>query len=235
MHRAARRARHATARHGHWGRALVLLLLFALAAALLSFDAVHAPLKRAFEAAAPAIAAHPLQGALLFVLLSALSAMLAFFSSALLIPVAVLSFGKPLTALLLWLGWLAGGAMAYALGRFVGRPLVRSFATMGAIDHWREQLPPRAGFAISLLVQLALPSEIPGYLFGTMRMAFAAYFGALALVQAPYAVALVWVGDSVLRQDPVALVVLGATLALVSGLSLWLLGRRLRAQQGHRG
>ena len=45
----------------------------------------------------------------LFVLLAAISAVLAFFSSALLLPVAVFTWGSKVTFVLLWLGWLLGG------------------------------------------------------------------------------------------------------------------------------
>ncbi|WP_233613457.1 MULTISPECIES: hypothetical protein [Corallococcus] len=60
-----------------------------------------------------------------FVLLSSLSAMLAFFSSALLLPVALQAWGKAVCALLLWLGWMLGGACAYGIARAWGRPVIR--------------------------------------------------------------------------------------------------------------
>jgi hypothetical protein len=44
-------------------------------------------------------------GAVVFVLLSAVSAMLAFFSSALLVPAAVFAWGNTLAVGLLWLGY----------------------------------------------------------------------------------------------------------------------------------
>lgn len=208
-------------------RALASLAILVVVVVLLSLEAVFVPVRAVYDASAGVIAAHPLPGALLFIALAAVSAMLAFFSSAVLIPGAVLSFGKPLTALLLWLGWLAGGALAYALGRYAGRPLLRGLRVTRQIDEWRAKLPPRGGFVVSLLVQLALPSEIPGYLFGMIRLPFAAYFGALALVQAPYAAALAWAGDRVLQRQPIALLVIGVSILVVGGAALVLLGRRI--------
>ena len=208
-------------------RAAASLAILVVVVLLLSLEAVFVPVRAVYDASAGLIDAHPLSGALLFVLLAAVSAMLAFFSSAVLIPGAVLSFGKPLTAFLLWLGWLVGGAVAYALGRYAGRPLVRDLRVTRQIDEWRAKLPPRGGFLVSVLVQLALPSEIPGYLFGMIRLPFAAYFGALALVQAPYALALAWAGDRVLQREPVALLAIGAVVLVVGGGALVLLGRRI--------
>jgi uncharacterized membrane protein YdjX (TVP38/TMEM64 family) len=167
-----------------WRRALGLLLACALLAMLLSVDWLYAGLQQLLAAAKPLIEAHPLWGGLLFVALSALSAMLAFFSSALLMPVALVTWGPLLTILLLWLGWLLGGASAYALGRYVGRPLVRSVASARVTEYYLKRLPTRVDLPIALLVQFALPSEIPGYLFGTLRVRFRTYLLALALVEA---------------------------------------------------
>ena len=209
-------------------RALVLLLVFAAAAVLLTIEPLHDALMQLLAAAEPVIAAHPVVGMLLFVLLSALSAMLAFFSAALLVPVAVYSWGQAATMLLLWLGWLLGGLCAYAVGFGLGRPLL---ATMGAtrlLAFYRERLPGQVPFALVLLLQLALPSEIPGYLFGLLRVRLRTYLAALALAEIPFVVGTVLVGESVVAQRGGMLLLLGAVGAGISLYALWLLRRRLR-------
>lgn len=209
-------------------RALALLLVFAAAAALLTIEPLHDALLQLLAAAEPVIAAHPVIGMLLFVLLSALSAMLAFFSAALLVPVAVYSWGQPATMLLLWLGWLLGGLCAYAVGSGLGRPLL---ATMGAtrlLAFYRERLPGQVPFALVLLLQLALPSEIPGYLFGLLRVRLRTYLAALALAEIPFVVGTVLVGESVVAQRGGMLLLLGTVGAGISLYALWLLRRRLR-------
>ena len=90
-------------------RALAIVLICVSAALFLSIDSVYEVLHRALAEAEPMIAAHPVLGAVVFVLLSAVSAMLAFFSSALLVPAAVFAWGNTLAVGLLWLGWLLGG------------------------------------------------------------------------------------------------------------------------------
>lgn len=209
-------------------RALALLLLFAAVALLLTIEPLHAALLRLLAAAEPLIAAHPVAGMLLFVLLSALSAMVAFFSAALLVPVAVYSWGQPVTMLLLWLGWLLGGLCAYAIGHALGRPLL---ATMGAtrlLAFYRERLPGPLPFALVLLLQLALPSEIPGYLFGLLRVRVRVYLAALALAELPFVVGTVLVGESVVEQRGGMLLLIGAVGAGISLYALWELRRRLR-------
>ena len=64
-------------------------------------------------------------------MLAALSAMLAFFSSVVVVPVASHQWGPVATVALLWMGWLLGGTMAYAIGRFLGSRVVRQVVSAG--------------------------------------------------------------------------------------------------------
>lgn len=213
----------------HWRRAVALLLLCVLLVVLLSNDALYALLQRLLAAAEPVIAAHPIGGGLLFVVLSALSAMLAFFSSAVLVPVAVYGWGRATTILLLWLGWLLGGVCAYAAGRFFGRPLVRRLASARMRDFYLKRLPAQIDFPIALLIQLAMPSEIPGYLFGTLRVRFGTYLAVLALVEAPFAVGTVLLGESVIQREGGWLLVLAAVGVGVGLVAVYLLHRKLQS------
>lgn len=202
----------------HLGRrGLALLVLCVLMVLLLSVDTLYAWVLELLRAAQPVIAAHPLAGGALFVALSALSAMLAFVSSALLVPVAVYAWGRPLTVVLLWLGWMLGGMCAYALGRFLGRPLLRTLSTRRASAFYLERLPATVDWRIAFLLQLALPSEIPGYLFGTLRVRFRTYLLALSLAELPYAAGTVWLGESIIRREAawlLGLVLLGVGVSL---------------------
>lgn len=214
--------------HLRWKfRAALMLVFSVLAVVLLSIDSINAGLHRLLAIAEPAIAAHPVSGVLLFVVLSAFSAVIAFFSSALLVPVAVYTWGTPLTAALLWLGWWIGGACTYALGRALRRPLIRMAGHVEQLDFYRRRVPADAGFTLILLLQLALPSEIPGYLCGVMRVPFRTYALALALAELPYALGTVWIGDSLLQQRTGLLLSLGVAGAVATGYAVRSLRRRL--------
>jgi uncharacterized membrane protein YdjX (TVP38/TMEM64 family) len=214
----------------NWRRAFALLLACALLALLLSVDWLYEGLQQLLAVAKPVIQAHPLWGGVLFVVLSALSAMLAFFSSAPLMPVALVTWGPTVTMLLLWLGWWLGGACAYGLGRYVGRPLVRSVASARVTDYYLRRLPAQVDLPIALLIQLALPSEIPGYLFGTLRVRLRTYLLALALVEAPYAIGTVLLGENLIARQAGWLVAIAAVGIGTSLLALGLLHRRLGAR-----
>jgi uncharacterized membrane protein YdjX (TVP38/TMEM64 family) len=216
------------ARHAGWRRAALLTLLTLALAALASSDAVHAALTGALTAGDAVIAAHPLAGALLFVAFAAVSAMLAFVSIAVLLPVAVFTWGEPLCILLLWMGWILGGAFSYALGRFLGRTAVRWFTAEALLHRLEERVGPAAPFGLVLLFQLALPSEIPGVVLGLVRYSFPRYLLALALVELLYTVVTVQLGASFLERRVGVVLAMGAAAALFSAGAYYLLHRKMR-------
>jgi uncharacterized membrane protein YdjX (TVP38/TMEM64 family) len=170
------------------------------------------------------IAEAPFLGMLLFVLLTMLSAMLAFFSSALLAPVAIHAWGKAGCLALLWLGWLLGGIASFCIGRFLGRAVVVRLIGEEKVADWEHHLNRQASFGHVLLFQAALPSEIPGYVLGMLRYPFRLYVAALALTELPYALAVVYLGESFLEGKAVEFLLAGVA-ALVLG---WFLLRMLK-------
>ena len=57
-------------------------------------------------------------------------------------------------------------------------------------------LPADAPLALIVLLQLALPSEILGYVLRLLRYPFARYAVALAMAELPYVLATVYLGES---------------------------------------
>ena len=215
----------ATARHRYaW------LVLAAIAAAgLLYADPVYRALQSLLDWAGPVIRAHPVLGVALFVLLSALSAVLAFFSSAALVPAAIVAWGPVASAALLWAGWWLGGTLAYGIGRALGRPLLRGRRIAQVVEAYRPQLQGRPGFGLVLLLQLALPSEVPGYLCGLLGVPLRTYALALAVAELPFAAGTVLLGDGLVRRNAPLLIgvaVVGGAAMLAAGA---LLRRRMRA------
>jgi uncharacterized membrane protein YdjX (TVP38/TMEM64 family) len=78
-----------------------------------------------------------------------------------------------------------------------------------------------------LLFQLAVPSEIPGYVLGLARYGLRKYLMVLALAELPYAVGTAYLGESLLKQRTVLLLGLGALAIFVSAWALHVLRRRL--------
>jgi hypothetical protein len=85
------------------GRRAAVVLTVVLLAGLVAWSAgLHQQIVRLVELSEPVIARHPAGGAFLFVGLAALSAVLVFFSSILIVPFGVHVWGEVGCFLLLW-------------------------------------------------------------------------------------------------------------------------------------
>jgi len=210
-----------SAGHSQRRRVAALAALVAAAGLVVASDTLHAQVSELVTWAEAMIARAPLTGMAVFVVLSMLSAMLAFFSSGLLTPVAIAAWGKLVTLGLLWLGWLLGGALSYGVGRYLGRSAAGAMIGAATLAAWEDRVGSRSHAVHVLLFQIAMPSEILGYVLGVLRYSFGTYIGVLALTEIPYAVAVVYLGESFLAGNGVVFVALGmGMIALSAGLYL---------------
>lgn len=212
-----------------WRRAALLLLLCAALTLVTASQPLHAALLDVLASGKAVIVDYPLPGALLFVLLAAVSAMFAFVSIAVLVPVAVYAWGEPLSMLMLWLGWILGGIAAYLVARFLGRPVVQWLMADSALQRLERRIRPDTRLGLIVLLQLGLPSEIPGYLLGLVRYPFGRFLAALAVGELPYTVATVWLGAGFVTARSGMVLALGLAIAALSVGAFYLLRRRLRA------
>jgi uncharacterized membrane protein YdjX (TVP38/TMEM64 family) len=213
--------------HTTWRRAGILLLLTMGLAALATSDALHAALVDVLAASDTIVARHPVLGVVLFVAWAAVSAMLAFASTAVFLPVAVFTWGEPLSILLLWIGWTMGGACSYGVGRFLGRAVVKWLTAEAVLHRLEERIGPATPFGLVLLLQLALPSEIPGYLLGLVRYSFPKYLIVLALVELLFAVAMVHLGASFVERRAGIVLATGTAVVLLSVTAFYVLRKKM--------
>lgn len=209
-------------------RRLPLVVLAAVIAALLAYsEEIHQQVVRAVALAEPVMRSLPVTGAVLFVLLAALSAMLVFFSGLLLVPVGIQVWGPAGCFSLLWMGWFLGGALTYSVGRWLGRPMVQRMLSAEKFARYEHRVPPAGSFMAATLAQLVLPSDISGYFFGLLGYRTRLYLGSLALAELPYALATVYLGNAfVERQYPVLVTIAGGGLVVLA--VLWWRRRQVR-------
>ncbi len=206
-------------------RVVALIVLVVVAGLVVASDTLHDSMGEIVLWSERLIARAPLAGMVAFVVLSMLSAMLAFFSSGLLSPVAIVAWGKMGTLVLLWLGWLLGGALTYGVGRYLGRSAAGVMVDADTLLAWEERVSSRSHFLQVLLLQLAMPSEVLGYVLGTLRYRFGNYIAVLALSEIPYAVAVVYLGESFLAGNGLMFSLIGIGLIAVSAALYFLLRR----------
>ena len=208
--------------HASWRR-IALLVALLVAAALIAESALHGRVLALLEGVEPIVADHPVAGAIVFVVAAALSAMLVLVSSVVLVPIGVQAWGTAGCVVLLWIGWFAGGVIAYAIGRGLGRPVVERLVPPGKLAHYEALVPAGRSFWTALTIQLALQSDIAGYLFGLLAFPMGTSLGAVALVELLYAVATVLLGVAFVRGQSIFLL---AFAALAGGVLLWRTIRR---------
>lgn len=207
-----------------WRFAALAVLVVAVGGVVAS-DILRDTLTGAVAWAEALIARAPAAGMAAFVVLSAFSAVFAFFSTGLLAPVAVSAWGTLGTLALLWLGWLLGGMVTYAVGHFVGRSAAGLFVDEATLALWEARVSSRSNVPRVLLFQLAMPSEILGFVLGLVRYPFRIYLAVLALSEIPYAVAVVYLGESFLAGNATTFVLIGLLMVATSA-GLYLLVRR---------
>ncbi len=199
-------------------RAAWLVLLLGVLLGIAAFDPLHDALSAWLESTGALIATHRTAGAVLFVILAAGSAMVAFFSSTVLVPAALEVWSEAECLAMVWLGWTLGGVASYAIARYLGRRVVQRFASARTLGRYESVMGESASFGLVLLFQLAMPSELPGYLFGMARFPFRVYLAALTLAELPYAIATVYASSAFLHRQLIPLLVL---IVLAAILGVW--------------
>jgi uncharacterized membrane protein YdjX (TVP38/TMEM64 family) len=157
---------------------------------------------------------HPVTGAAVFFLFAAISAMLALTSSAVLVAPANLVWGKLITFLRLWGGWIAGAIAAFGIGS-VARPLLARLGYQKKLNEYQQFVSRRMKFWTTVLFCIAVPSEIPGYLLGGLRYPFWKFLGAIAIAESIYAFGVVIAGQSLLKARPLTLLFTVTTLIVI--------------------
>jgi uncharacterized membrane protein YdjX (TVP38/TMEM64 family) len=174
--------------------------------------------------------AHPIAGAVVFFLFSALSAMLMFTSSVVLVPPANLVWGKLVTFLLLLGGWVAGAMIAFGIGKLAA-PMLLRLGYKEKLEKYQHFVSKRMKFWAVLLFCFAVPSEVPGYLFGSMKYPFWKFIAAIAIAEAIYGLGIIIAGESLLEAKPGVVLLTIGTMAVIATAA----GFFLRRQKGRKG
>ena len=215
-------------------RVITLVVLLAAGLLVAAIAGLHGALETAVGQVAAIMERYPAAGAITFVLLAALSAMLAFFSSAIVIPLGVYRWGEGGACALLLGGWLLGGVASYAIGKFVGTPLLRRLLGGARLSFYRQRVSRRASLGTILLFQLAAPAEITGYVLGAIRYPFPVFVVTRAAGELPFAIGAVFLGEGLLQRKYWLIAAIGMVAVVFATWSLRRLHRILRAEDAMR-
>jgi uncharacterized membrane protein YdjX (TVP38/TMEM64 family) len=99
------------------------------------------------------------------------------------------------------------------------------------MERYEGLITQRASFGLVLLFQMAVPSEIPGYLLGLLRYHFGKYLAALALAELPYALATVYISSGFIERRMALLVGAGLAVVAFSGWAVYTLHQKMIDQK----
>lgn len=165
--------------------------------------------------------------AAVFIGLSALSAMLSPFTSALFVPAVVIIWGNVLTATFLFLGWILGAIAAYFIGSYAGHTFVKELPSSEKIKYYRERLSEKTKFILVLLFRIAMPAEIPGYVLGIVRYSFSKYLLATIIAELPFAIIMVFASDALINEQPFIFTALVVSAFLTIGIVFYFFHKRI--------
>lgn len=137
---------------------------------------------------------------MVFVLLSALTALISPLTNIPLVPFAVALWGSELTVVLILLGWLLGDIVAYIIGRYLGYATISYIFSREHIDGWSGVVKKHTNFTRALFARFVFPAEL-GYAFGIIKYNFSHYLAITFLAELPFALVSAYASEAVLAGD----------------------------------
>jgi len=137
---------------------------------------------------------NPFLGALLYIFLNIVDAVLAPGATLPLIPVAAHAWGPVPAAIVTTIGWTVGSLIAFLIARRWGYPIVKKLTSIERLRQMKKYIPEDLFWSIVVL-RLFMPMDIMSYVLGLFTdISWSRYVIATALGVAPMAVVLAYVG-----------------------------------------
>ncbi|HEX8591460.1 MAG TPA: VTT domain-containing protein, partial [Candidatus Paceibacterota bacterium] len=135
-------------------------------------------------------------GLLIYILLAAVTTVLAPLSNLPFIPIASALWGPPIAALASVLGWGLGGMIAFALSRKYGRPLVERFIPTDKLAQVEKRIPKERQFWPIFFLSMVFPTDVLSYTLGLFKeVSWRIYPVAMVLGNIPFAFVFAYTGS----------------------------------------
>jgi len=174
---------------------------------------------------------NPVLGVVIFLLLGVFSSMFSLFTSVPLVPVGIMAWGNFLTIILLLTGWMIGSIFAYYIGWYAIYPKIKNLVLFEKIEYYRHQLSKKLEFEIILMFRMAMPAEIASYALGSLKYHFGKYLFATFITELPFAVLMVYLGDTLIKSQFAIFLILLAISSIIMATMFYLFNKRLKENQ----
>jgi uncharacterized membrane protein YdjX (TVP38/TMEM64 family) len=158
---------------------------------------------------------HPIKGAIVYISLNVVDAVIAPGATLPLIPIAAHAWGRIAAAIVTTAGWTTGSLVAFYIARRWGTPIVKKLTSMERVKRLRRYVP-RHPFWSVVLLRLVMPMDVISYVLGLFaEMTWPKYVLATALGLTPSAFMLTYIGKTPRAYEIIMFGVGGAALAWV--------------------
>lgn len=146
-----------------------------------------------------------------------------------LIPVASALFGPFTTGVLSIIGWTVGGAIAFLIARYLGRPILKHFVSLEKFDEAVEQIPTNGKFFMIVLLRLTMPVDIISYALGFSKaIKFWEYIVATLVGVTWFSFAFAYMGDALYQGKMLVLIEVCAVSVLIFTISAIVIKRKYK-------
>ena len=174
---------------------IIFIIVVILALLVYSSFALQEKLISSLEEISIFIELNPVLGVFIFVIFSILSAILSFFSSIILVPIAIFVWGSTTTFLLLVGSWFIGAIGGYLIAKSLGRKIVSYFVNLKKLEHYEKIVSRDLSFISVLLLRFALPSELVSYILGILRYNFSKFILVILIPEIVFAIVAVYASE----------------------------------------
>lgn len=149
-------------------------------------------------------------GVLVYILLEIASIVVVPVATIVLIPLAVEFFGPFMTAVYGIIGWGAGGAIAFLIARYLGRPIVEKLFDIKEINKYSKYISKDISFWSVVILRLLMPVDILSYALGLFSLlSFRRYMLATLIGITPFAFIFSYTGQALISGQYVNVVAFG--------------------------
>ncbi len=143
-----------------------------------------------------------------------------------LVPVVAMLIGPLATGIACFIGWTGGAIVAFLLGRYYGRPLLKKFMNLESIQKYEAYIRPDTGFILIVALRMVLPVDLLSYalgLFSTVSLKI--YTLGTMIGIAWFSFAFAYMGEALMKRDYVLLTIISVASVLILFVS-WRYSRK---------
>lgn len=169
---------------------------------------------------------HTALGGVFFVLALVSAVVLAPVAALPLIPLASVLFGSFLASVYSILGWTVGGIIAFAIARYVGRPVLSRVVTLDTLARYERLVPKEMAFLTLVLLRMVVPVDVLSYAVGFLSaMSFRSYALATLIGVTPFSFIFAYGSSAVAARQYILIGALVALAVTIFAIALLLMRR----------